>query len=178
MDTISLILHVTAAAALVGPQLLLFGAVIPATRQLPEAQRGAVTRMVTQRFGMLAAGALLVLLATGLYQFYEVVPQHVQDEMTEFRFGTIFITKMTLLVLLLGLIAAHAAWLGPRIQRALDAAGGAGGSAAGAGGGKPEALRALRRRSLWISGAMVAASLAVLALGVTLGHHEYSYVER
>jgi uncharacterized membrane protein len=168
MDTISLILHVTAAAALVGPQLLLFGAVIPATTQLPEAQRGAVTRVVTRRFGMLAGAALVVLLATGLYQFYSVVPEAVQEEMAEFRFGMIFMTKMTVFVALLALIVAHAAWLGPRIQRELDAASGE----------DTEALRTLRRRSLWISGAMVAASLAVLALGVTLGHHEYSYVAR
>ncbi len=170
MDTISLILHVTAAAALVGPQLLLFGAVIPATSQLPEAQRGAVTRVVTRRFGMLAGVALVVLLVTGLYQFYEVVPEAVQEQMAEFRFGMIFISKMTVFVALIALIALHAAWLGPRIQRALDAAGDSPADA--------EALHGLRRRSLWISGAMVAASLAVLALGVTLGHHEYSYVAR
>ncbi|MDA0257053.1 MAG: CopD family protein [Chloroflexi bacterium] len=174
MDTISLILHVTAAAALVGPQLLLFGAVIPATRQLPEAERGAVTRVVTRRFGMLAGVALLTLLVTGLYQFYEVVPQAVQDEMNEFRFGMIFITKMTLLVVLVALIVAHAMWLGPRIQRAVDEVRDASSDA----GDESEALRTLRRRSLWISGAMVGASLAVLALGVTLGHHEYSYVSR
>lgn len=168
MDTISLILHVTTAAALVGPQLLLFVAVIPATTQLPEAQRGAVTRVVTRRFGMLAGVALVVLLTTGLYQFYSVVPEAVQEEMTEFRFGMIFMAKMTVFVALLALIVAHAAWLGPRIQRELDAASGT----------DTETLQALRRRSLWISGAMVAASLAVLALGVTLGHHEYSYAVR
>lgn len=168
MDTISLILHVTAAAALVGPQLLLFGAVIPATTQLPEAQRGAVTRVVTRRFGMLAGVALVVLLTTGLYQFYSVVPEAVQEEMTEFRFGMIFMAKMTVFVALLALIVAHAAWLGPRIQRELDAASGI----------DTETLQALRRRSLWISGAMVAASLAVLTLGVMLGHHEYSYAVR
>jgi uncharacterized membrane protein len=168
MDTISLILHVTAAAALVGPQLLLFGAVIPATAQLPEAQRGAVTRVVTRRFGMLAGVALVVLLTTGLYQFYSVVPEAVQEEMTEFRFGMTFMAKMTVFVALLALIVAHAAWLGPRIQRELDTASSADG----------DTLRGLRRRSLWISGAMVAASLVVLALGVTLGHHEYSYVLR
>ena len=100
--------------------------------------------------------------------------QAVQDEMTEFRFGTIFITKMTLFVVLLALTAAHAAWLGPRIQRELDAAGDATGGATA----DSEALPALRRRALWISGAMVVASLGVLALGVTLGHHEYSYVAR
>ncbi len=170
MDTISLILHVTAAATLVGPQLLLFGAVIPATQALPEVERGAVTRVVTRRFGMLAGVALVVLLATGLYQFYEVVPEAVQDEMTDFRFGMIFISKMTLFTLLIGLIVAHAAWLGPRIQRELDAVGAAGGDA--------EALRALRQRSLWVSSAMVAASLGVLALGATLGHHDYSYATR
>jgi putative copper export protein len=176
VETISLILHVTAAATLVGPQLLLFVAVIPATRQLPEAQRSAVTRVVTRRFGMLAGGALLVLLATGLYQFYTVVPEPQREAMTEFRFGMIFMTKMTLFVVLLALIAAHVAWLAPRIQRALDAAGDTTGDAAAADGAV--ALPTLRRRSLWISGAILVASLGVLALGVTLGDHQYSYVAR
>jgi uncharacterized membrane protein len=168
MDTISLILHVTAAAALVGPQLLLFVAVVPAARQLPDAERAAVTRAVTRRFGVLAAVALIVLLATGLYQFYERVPEPIQEEMTDYRFGRIFMAKMTLFTLLLALIVAHAAWLGPRIQRAMEAA--------EEGGREAEALRTLRRRSIGVSVAMFAASLAVLALGVTLGDHSYSYL--
>lgn len=165
METLSLILHVIAAAALVGPQLLLFLAVIPATQQLGDDDRSQVTRAVTQRFGMIAGVSLVALVVTGLYQFYTVVPESVQEEMTAFRFGAIFMAKMTLLLVLVVLIAVHAAVLGPRIQRALETDGAEGGE-----------LRALRRRSLWISGAMVAASLLVLALGVALGHHEYSYV--
>ena len=131
-----------------------------------------MTRVVTQRFGMLAGVALVVLLATGLYQFYSVVPEAVQEEMTEFRFGMIFMAKMTVFVALLALIVVHVAWLGPRIQRELDAATDTDTDT------DTDTLHTLRRRSLWISGAMVAASLAVLALGVTLGHHEYSYAVR
>jgi len=172
MDTISLILHVTAAAALVGPQLLLFVAVIPAARALPDTQRSAVTRAVTRRFGVVAGVALMVLLTTGLYQFYERVPEPIQEEMTDYRFGRIFMTKMTLFTLLLALIVAHAAWLGPRIQRAMEAVDASGDE----GGREAAALRTLRRRSVGMSVAMLAASLAVLALGVTLGDHSYSYL--
>ncbi len=168
METLSLILHVTAAAALVGPQLLLFLAVVPATQQLPDSDRSRVTRIVTRRFAMIAGVSLVALTITGLYQFYEVVPVAVQEEMADFRFGPLFMAKMTLFLVLIALIALHAAWLGPRIQRALDAAG-------TTGGGDAE-LQSLRRRSLWVSGATVAVSLAVLALGVALGHHEYAYL--
>ncbi len=168
METLSLILHVTAAAALVGPQILLFLAVIPATRQLADEDRSAVTRTVTMRFGMIAGVSLIALLVTGLYQFYGVVPVAVQEEMNSFRFGPLFMAKMTLFLALVALIALHAAWLGPRIQRALEAAETAGGAE----------LASLRRRSLWVSAAMVAVSLAVLALGVAMGHHEYAYLAR
>ena len=168
METLSLILHVTAAAALVGPQILLLIAVIPATGQLADEDRSAVTRAVTRRFGMMAGVSLVALTATGLYQFYAVVPVAVQEEMNSFRFGPLFMAKMTLFLALIALIALHAAWLGPRIQRALEA---------GPAGGGP-GLAALRRRSLWVSGATVAVSLAVLALGVAMGHHEYAYLAR
>ncbi|MYH41571.1 MAG: hypothetical protein F4150_07415 [Chloroflexi bacterium] len=170
METLSLILHVTAAAALVGPQILLFLAVIPATRELSDDDRSAVTRSVTRRFGMIAGVSLVALLVTGLYQFYEVVPVAVQEEMNDFRFGPLFMAKMTLFLVLIALIAVHAAWLGPRIQAALDA-----GTAAE---GARDALARLRRRSLWVSAAMVAVSLLVLALGVAMGHHEYAYLAR
>ena len=170
METLSLILHVTAAAALVGPQILLFLAVVPATQHLSDVDRSLVTRTVTRRFGMIAGVSLVALLLTGLYQFYEVVPVVVQEGMNDFRFGPLFMAKMTLFLALLALIAMHAAWLGPRIQAALDRAGTDGAAAT--------ELARLRRRSLWVSAAMVSVSLLVLALGVAMGHHEYAYLAR
>lgn len=172
MDTIALIIHVTAAAVLVGPQVLLFVAVIPSTKLIPdEALRREVTKLVTMRFGIISVIALLALLVTGLYQFYNVTPDVITDDINSFRYGRIFITKMSLFVVLVGLLVAHGAIIGPRIGRAADAV------AAGEGGAEAAAaLEQQRRRSMWISGALLLVSLAVLFLGVTLGNNQYSYV--
>jgi uncharacterized membrane protein len=172
MDTVSLIIHVTAAALLVGPQVLLFLAVVPSTWLIEDERlRRDVTRVVTARFGMISSVALAALLATGLYQFYQVVPEFVQDDLSGFRFGPIFILKMTLFTLLVILIAVHALVFGRRISRLSDAV-----------IADPEdetaawELDTQRRWSFLLAFAMVLVSLAVLFLGVTLGHHEYSYV--
>src|SRR3979409_1472900 len=99
MDTLSLCLHVLFATILVGPQILLFYAVIPSTWLIEdEGLRRSVTAVVTRRFGMLSGISLLGLLITGLYQFYagDVVPAGVRDHMMDYRWGLIFSAKMTL----------------------------------------------------------------------------------
>lgn len=172
MNNIALIIHVTGAAVLVGPQVLLFLAVIPSTKLIPdEALRREVTKLVTMRFGIISVVALVALLVTGLYQFYNVTPDVITEDINAFRYGRIFMTKMTLFIVLVGLLVTHGAIIGPRIGRAADAV------AAGEGGAEAvTALEGQRRRSMWISGALLLVSLAVLFLGVTLGNAEYSYV--
>ncbi len=172
MDTISLILHVLSAAVLVGGMLLLFFAVTPATWMInDEALRGAVTRVVARRFAGMTGVALAVLVVTGLYQLFSVVPDAIREDMTDYRFGAVFMVKMAVFVLLVILIGVHGMYYGPRIARASEAA--------AESDDDDEAvwlLEGLRRTSLMFSMAMLVVALSVLALGVTLGNHEYSYV--
>ena len=171
MDTISLMLHLLFAALLVGPMLLLAVAVTPSTWLIEdEGLRRAVTRVVTRRYAFTAAVSLVGLLVTGLYQFYSLVPDAIQEEMLDFRFGLIFVVKMTNFVLLVGLIAAHAMYFGPRIRRASEAVE----------RGEAEAwvLEQQRRNALLLSLLMTVVGLGLLFLGAALGHHEYSYVAR
>lgn len=171
MDTLSLILHVFFATILVGPMLLMALAVSPSTWLIEdEALRRAVTRVVTSRFAVMTVVALAGLLVTGLYQFYEVVPEGVTDNLMDRRFGLVFMTKMTTVVLLIGLIVAHAMVIGPRVRRASEAV--------ERGEAEPWVLEHQRRQSLLFSLLMTVVAIVVLALGVTLGHHEYSYVLR
>ena len=171
MDTISLALHVFFAAVLVGPQLLLFFAVVPATWLIDDERlRRSVTRVVTRRFGLLTVISLLGLLVTGLYQFYSLVPEAIQDEMMDFRFGMVFVTKMTALTVLVGLIAVHGIVFGRRIRETSEAV-----ERGEADAGR---LEQLRRNSLVFSTIMLLVSIAILFMGVTLGHHEYSYQPR
>lgn len=168
MDTLSLIVHVTAAVLLVGPQVLLFVAVVPSTWLIDDERlRRDVTRVVTARYGMIAMTSLLLVLVTGLYQVYFLVPEPIREEMVEYRFGSVFILKMTLFLVLVGLIGYHTLVLGPRIRRQSDAV--------IEGSGDEGELESARRTSLVVSLVMVLVSLGLLVFGVMLGHHEFSY---
>lgn len=169
MDLVSLILHVSAAAVLVGPQLLMFYAVTPASWMVEdEYLKRQVLGVIARRYGMLAGVSILVLLATGLYQFYSVTPAPIQDDMMSYRFGQIFITKMTLFTALIGLIMVHAMVFARRIRRLSDAV--------LEGRGDRDELERARLRSFVFSVLLLLVSFAVLWLGVSLGHGAYSYV--
>ncbi len=169
MDTLSLSIHVLLAATLVGPQLLLFYAVVPSTWLIEdEGLRRAVTRVVTRRFAILSGISLVGLLITGLYQFYSdgIVPEGVREDMMDYRWGLIFSTKMTLFVLLIALTAVHGVVYGRRIQAASEAVE----------RGELDAgvLERARRNSLLFSTVILLVSMVLLVLGVTLGNAAYS----
>jgi uncharacterized membrane protein len=171
VDTISLILHVSAAAVLVGPQVLMFLAVVPSTWLIDDEQlRRQVLGVVARRFGMLAGTAIVVLLATGLYQFYSTVPENVRDDIMAYRWGMVFSVKMAAFTLLVVLIFVHAFVFSRRIARLSDAV--------IAGEGDPADLERARTQSLLFSLILLVVSIATLWLGVALGHGAYSYVPR
>lgn len=171
MGLISMIIHVTAAAVFVGPQLLMFYAVTPATWLIDDEKlKRQLVSVVARRFGALAAISLVTLLVTGLYQFYTVVPDVIQEEMMDFRFGMIFITKMTMFTVVVALVMVHAMVFARRIRRLSDAV--------EAGEAEPAELEQARMHSFLFSGLLLLASFATLWLGVTLGHAEYSYALR
>lgn len=168
MDNISLILHLSAAVLFIGPQAILFFAVIPATWLIEDQRlRRDVTMVVTQRFAKLSAVALVVLLVTGLYQFTSVTPDFVTSDMTSYRYGWIFMTKMTLVVIVVALVVLHIV-VGKSVGRLTEAV--------IAGEGEEYELDNARRRSFMLSALMMFISFAVLAFGVMLGRGEFSYV--
>ncbi len=169
MDTIVLGIHVLLAAIIVGPQFLLFLAVVPSTWLIEdEGLRRNVTRVVTQRFGMLSGIALAGLVITGIYQLNSsLLDPDVQENMMDYRFGTIFVTKMTLLVVLIMLIAVHGAVFGRRIRAASEAV--------ERGEADTGALEAARRNSLVFSVLILGVSVTILFLGVALGNHNFSF---
>lgn len=171
MELISLIIHVTAAAAFVGPQLLMFYAVTPASWLIEDEKlKRQVVSVIARRFGALAGISLVTLLITGLYQFYTIVPEAIQEEMMDYRFGYVFITKMTLFTVVLVMVLLHAMIFARRIRRISEAI--------DAGQATTADLDAARRASFAFSALLMLVSLATLWLGVTLGDPSYSYLPR
>ncbi len=171
MHLVSLIIHVTAAATFVGPQLLMFYAVTPASWLIEDEQlKRQVVTVIARRFGALAAISLVTLLLTGLYQYYSIVPESIQDNMMGYRFGYVFITKMSLFTTVLVLVLVHTLIFARRIRRTSEAL--------DAGRGTVADLEAARRASFLFSFLLLLVSLGVLWLGVTLGDPSYSYLPR
>ena len=174
MDNIALILHGLSAAVLVGGMALLFLAVTPATWLIEdEGLRRRVTRVVARRFAMMIGVALALLLVTGLYQFTSdsITPPSIREDLGSYRFGAVFFVKMVTTLLLVALIGYHGMHFGPRIARESELV---------EQGNDEEAawrLESLRRTSLVLSLVMIVLAVAVLAMGVTLSNHSYSYVQ-
>ena len=172
MQTISLIIHVMAAAILFGPQLLMFYAVTPATWMITnEETRRAVVKVVAGRFGQLTMVALVLLLVTGLYQYYSIVPDSIRQDPSGYRFGAIFATKMGAFTTIIVLIGVHVSVFARRIARLSDAV---------IAGDENErgALETARSQSFLFSLVLLIVTFGALALGVMLGDESFSYAQR
>lgn len=169
MGLVSLIVHVLLAAVLVGPQILMFFAVSPASWLIEDDDvRQGVVRVIAKRFAALTVLALVGLLITGLIQFYDeaVVPPSIQESMNDYRWGQIFMWKMTLFLVLIGMIAFHAMVLAKRIGRVTEEV--------KAGRLERWELERARRNSLVFSGFMILVSIGILALGVMLAYAPFA----
>lgn len=154
-DALVLWIHILAATMFVGPQIFLAAVAVPALRGLDDVRtRQQALRSVTRGFGWLGGGALAVLLATGIYNYYEFELYIDRDLFPRYFF--VLMTKLTLVTIVVGLTALHAGLLGRRLQQLQEQ-------------GAPEAeIRRWRGYSMATSMATLAASLAILLCAALL----------
>ena len=175
MGAISIAIHVTAAATLIGPQILMFFAVIPATWIIEDDEKlkRAITRVIAARFGMLAGISLVTLLVTGLFQYYTTVPESVRAAPEDYLFGTIFSLKMLMFTILLILIYIHMFRYGRRITALSDQVIAAEEDPFSKRSDEVKELRSelerARQKSFGFSIFILGTSLIILWLGVVLG---------
>jgi uncharacterized membrane protein len=112
-------LHVLSAVIFVGPQVFLAAIAMPAMRGIEDARaRQAVVRRTTLGFGALGGIALAVLIATGIYQYYEF--EALVDPDVE-RYFFLFQVKMSLVTAVIILTVLHGMVFGRRLQRLQEA---------------------------------------------------------
>jgi len=175
MGAISIAIHVTAAVTLIGPQILMFFAVIPATWLIEDDEKlkRAITRVVAARFGMLAGISIVTLLVTGLYQYYTTVPASIRKAPEDYLFGTIFPLKMLMFTILLILIYIHMYKYGRRIAALSDQVIAAQDDPFSKSTTEVNELRSelerARQKSFGFSIFILGTSLVILWLGVALG---------
>ena len=174
--SILIFLHLTGVAVWVGSQVLTAAAVAPALRRVPDAAaRLEAMQTFTRLFGFTAWIAMLVIVGTGGIMVGERIDQvdAIFGGFYEARWGWIFSAKMTLWVVMIGLIGLHSFIVGPRLldaNRRLIAA-----TQDGAEGADEAEVHRLRRLSMALSLSGLLVSLVVLAAGAGLGNHGYSF---
>src|SRR3989304_1600754 len=95
-DAVPTWLHMLAAAVWVGPQFFVFVASVPALRAVEDArQRLRALRVLTTRFNYLAWAAMVVLVLSGISNYFDV-RSDCDCDLGDFRWSTIFAVKMAL----------------------------------------------------------------------------------
>lgn len=151
LDALPYWLHLLAAAAWIGPQLMMFIAVVPALRVLDASARYRVLVALTPRFGWLGSLALLVLILTGI----DNIDSYAPNAMFDLRYGYILTTKLVLVAVVAVLSIFHTGLVGPRLLRLQE-------QALQGGEGEAAELVRLRRQSIVLSVLTLLLSLAVL----------------
>ncbi len=113
-------LHVLSAVIFIGPQVFLAAIAMPAVRGIDDARaRQATVRRITMGFGMLGGIALAVLLATGIWQYYEF--ENLVDRDSFPRYFFLIQIKLTLVTIVILLTVLHGMVFGRRLQRLQEA---------------------------------------------------------
>lgn len=155
-DALILWLHVLGAVVFIGPQVFLAAVAMPALRTLDDARsRQQATRAITRGFGILGGGALVLLLATGIYNYYQY-DQFMDADDSPRYFMTMQI-KLTLVTLVIVLTALHALFFGRRLQALQES------------GASETEIASARRNSMLTSIATLVASIAILLCAALLG---------
>jgi len=146
-------LHILAATAWVGPQLMMFLVVMPSLRSMEDAAaRYRFLQVMTPRFGWLGLGALALLVITGI----ENIRRYSPDDMFDLRYGYILTAKLATVAALALITVVHSFYIGPaqmRLQAAL---------LSGPDAPRQAELMSLRRRSMLLSSVTLLLSLGVL----------------
>jgi uncharacterized membrane protein len=161
MYQLTVLVHILSAIVWVGGLIFLALVVVPATRPLPPAERGALLNAIGRRFrligwvciGLLAVTGTIASVSRGL-TWENLLSGHYFAS----QFGQVLALKVGLVALMVAVSLVHDLWLGPASTRALvrDDAG-------------AEAFRRrLRRASSWTARLSLVLALAIVFLAVAL----------
>ena len=157
VDALVLWIHIVAAVLFIGPQAFLLFAALPAIRTVDDAaQRARASRVVTSRFGWLGGGALAILLASGIWNYYDAKDKGFIEYDDFPRYYVVLFTKLTLVTIVIVLTAVHGAVFGRKLRQLQET-----------NAGEAE-IAAVRRWSMLTSLATLAVSIAILLLAAML----------
>lgn len=151
-------IHIVCAALFVGPQVFVVVAAVPALRSVEDVrQRQEASRAMTRRFGWLGGGALLVLVITGLINYYHANDLGFINRDAFPRYFFALQVKLALVTLVVLMTLLHGAVFGRRLQQLQES------------GASEDELAKTRWWSMLLSISTLGASLAILFCAALLG---------
>lgn len=155
LNTAILWVHLFSAVLFVGGSFFMWLVVVPASRLITsdESERTRIVGKIAKQFGTMTNPTLVVLVLTGIYNasWYLSSLNSLFDTYT----GSLLLTKVILVVVLLILIYVHNVYFGRKIvQLAADK--------------RLDELRALRRTSRLVSSVNLSLMIAILVLAAML----------
>lgn len=162
-------LHVVAVAVWLGGQIVTAACVVPALRAVGDRTLWLdALEGFTRRFGRVGIAAMIIILITGGAMVDPRLDQasNFGDGIYDARWGIIFVIKMSLWVVMMGLIGLHQFVFGPRQLKLAR-------ETANAEADTPE-LRRVRMITIALSISGLLFTLAVAGAGAFLGNHNFS----
>jgi putative copper resistance protein D len=157
---LSVYVHILGAVIWVGGMLFLALVVVPVSRRLPSAERGAFIGAIGRRFRAVGWACIALLVVTGaMSSGYRGVTWEsiASGRLFGSAFGRILATKLALVAAMLVLSAIHDFAVGPASARALERP-----------GTPPRQVASLRRAASWMARVNALLALLVIALAVAL----------
>lgn len=91
LDVLSRFLHVMVAIVLVGGTVFMRFVLMPAAKELPDAEHDQLRQRLLARWKRVVHGGIAVLLLSGVYNYIQQRPNHVGDKLYHALMGTKFL---------------------------------------------------------------------------------------
>lgn len=118
IDAVSRIVHVSTAITLVGGSVFMLLVLMPSASKLPDAQHEQLRTLVTGRWKRFVHIGVALFLASGLYNYYQAIPNHKGDGLYHGLLGTKMLLALVIFFIAAALVGRSAKLEGMRRNRA------------------------------------------------------------
>jgi uncharacterized membrane protein len=118
LDVLSRFLHVMVAIVLVGGTVFMRFVLMPAAKELPDAEHDQLRQRLLARWKRVVHGGIAVLLLSGVYNYIQQRPNHVGDKLYHALMGTKFLFAIAVFFVASALVGRSATFEKLRQNRA------------------------------------------------------------
>ena len=118
LDVLSRIAHVATAIVLVGGTVFMRFVLMPAAKELPEAEHDQLRQRLMARWKRVVHGGIALLLLSGLYNYMQQIPKHKGDGLYHALLGTKMLLAVAVFFIASALVGRSAAFEKMRQNRA------------------------------------------------------------